>query len=378
MTGAHFTPAVATIEQLKKIDVDCFLEDSKIEKVDIVYAGRETTLEGDKTPAVEKKVFQDLGIKFIGVVTGRLQRSFTIYTIPSLLKIPIGLLQALYIILSEKPNVILSFGGYISVPQVVAGWLFSVPIIIHEQTLKLGLANRISSYFADKIATSFEGVFKGEKVILTGNPIRHEIINISLGAKLIHPPGGQNLPNILIMGGNQGSHVINLAIEKCLSKLLKIASVVHVTGDNKFNDFERFTKLKKSKELGKLGERYLVKKWLGKEYGEILQKTNLVVCRAGINTLSELTFVGLPALVIPIPYQGEQQKNAQYFAKLGLVEILPQSKLSVESLLENISAILKSLKHLKEKAKEARKVIIPDAAKRLALETVLLGKGIEV
>lgn len=362
VTGAHFTPAVATIEELKRKD-----------GVEVVYVGRKTTLEGDKTLSVESKVLPSLGVKFIPIMAGRLQRTFTIHTIQSLLKVPIGLFQALYIILSEKPDVILSFGGYVAVPVVVAGWLFSIPIIIHEQTFVSGVANRICSVFADKIAISFVGsAFKGEKVILTGLPIRRDIIGTSRGASLIH----RRLPIILVMGGNQGSHIINLALEGCLKELLKMAVVYHQTGDSRYRDFERLEGLGKLGGLGILRERYTVKKWIGEEYGEVLQEADLVVSRAGINTLTELALSKKPALLIPIPNK-EQSKNARYFEGLGLARILPQSKLSAEALLENIDTMLKSLDHLREKARKAQTVIIPDAAKRLALETVLLGERLQ-
>src|SRR3989344_6300272 len=96
LTGAHFTPAVAVAEELKKYP-----------NVKLVYVGRKTTLEGDKTTSIESKVLPSLGVRFIPIITGRLQREFTIYTIPSLLKIPIGILQALYIILRERPDLVL-------------------------------------------------------------------------------------------------------------------------------------------------------------------------------------------------------------------------------------------------------------------------------
>jgi len=95
LTGAHFTPAVAVAEELKKYP-----------NVKLVYVGRKTTLEGDKTTSIESKVLPSLGVRFIPIITGRLQREFTIYTIPSLLKIPIGILQALYIILRERPDLV--------------------------------------------------------------------------------------------------------------------------------------------------------------------------------------------------------------------------------------------------------------------------------
>jgi len=359
VTGAHFTPAVAVIEQFKK-DKD----------IKIVYVGRRTTLEGDKTPSQESQILPNLGIKFIPITTGRLQREFTIYTILSFLKIPIGFIQAFYILLTEKPDVILSFGGYVAVPLVMMGWLFFIPIIIHEQTLVSGLANKISSFFADKIAISFKEtkrIFNKEKTILTGNPLRRAILDMDTkGVKLTHPKGVQKGVQILIMGGSQGSHVINLAVEGCLDKLTKIAKIIHVTGDNKFDDFDRLENLQ--------NDHYLVKKWIGEEYGNILSKVDLVISRAGINTLTELAYIGKPTLVIPIPFQEEQIKNAHYFESLGLVKILSQNKLSAKSLMENVRVCLNDFNHFKKRAKNAKKVIMPDAAKRLALETILLAK----
>ncbi len=357
ITGTHFTPAVAAVEELKKNYL-----------ATIVYVGRQTTLEGDSSLSVESQVLPNLGVKFIPIITGRLQRKFSRYTIFSLLKIPIGLLQSFYIILSEKPDVILSFGGYVSVPVVLAGWLFSIPIIVHQQTLVSGLANQISNLFADKIALSFPLRKVSKKIILTGNPLREEIINS-------RPTNHQGI-NILITGGNQGSHVINLAVEQSLDELTAVASIIHVTGDNKFKDFERLSTTAESKNLG---DRYIVRKWIGRGWVSILKKTDLVVSRAGINTLSELAYLGIPALVIPIPYlyQDEQNKNASFFANLGLVKILPQKELSGRILIDYIRTCLNDLESFKKRAKAARKTIIPDAAKRLALETMLLAKKLQ-
>lgn len=348
ITGAHFTPAVATIEELKKYP-----------DVEIVYVGRKSTQEGDPSPSAESQVLPRLGVKYIPIITGRLQREFTIYTIPSILKIPIGFILALMIILKEKPDAVLSFGGYVAVPIVIAGWLFSIPVIVHEQTLVSGLANKISSFLADRITLSFpDSMRSNEKTIVTGNPLRSQIT--------VQTNPRRSGKTILITGGNQGSHTINETVEKCLDKLTKFAKVIHVTGDSKFKDFERLQK--------RQNENYIVKKWIGKEYGEILSCADLVVSRAGINTLSELAYLGKPALVIPLPhlFKDEQEKNAKYFEEQGLVKILPQSKLSAKSLLENIKLMLKNLDELTKIAKMAKKVIIPDAGKHLALETYLL------
>jgi len=151
-----------------------------------------------------------------------------------------------------------------------------------------------------------------------------------------------------------------------------MACVVHQKGDSKFKDYDN---LKEMQKTLKKPERYLVRKWLeAEEMGVILEGTDLVISRAGANTLLELAFLGIPALVIPIPYlhKNEQMVNAKYFEKLGLVRVLLQKELNPENLLSSVKDMLKNLPKLKEEAKEAGKVVVPDAAKRLALETILL------
>lgn len=370
VTGSHFTPAQAVIEELKQNP-----------NIEISYIGRKHTREGDSSPSIESQVLPKLGVKFIPLITGRLQRSFTVYTIPSLFKIPLGFLQAFYYLVKEKPDVVLSFGGYISVPVVISAWLLSIPVILHEQTLVSSLSNQISSHFADKIAVSFpENEFaKKRKIVLTGNPIRKEILednkNISADfKKILEQSQKDKLPIILITGGNQGSHIINQTVSVIVEELTKIASVIHQTGDSKFKDFE---KLSEQKNGLKNPQRYFVEKWIeGKNFGVLLRSVDLVVSRAGANTLLELAYFGIPTLAIPIPYlyKNEQMVNSKYFEKFGLTKILPQKDLTKESLLENIEKMLRDLNNLKEKAKKAKSLVIPDAAKRLALETILLAR----
>lgn len=366
ITGTHFTPAQAVIEVLQKDYQD----------VEIVYIGRKYTREGDNSPSLESQEIPKLGVKFISITAGRLQRSFTIYTIPSLLKIPIGFLQSFYYLLKEQPDVILSFGGYVAVPVVVSGWLLSIPIIIHEQTLVTGLANTISSHFANKIAVSFnhEYSFPKEKVIVTGNPIRKEIIQPDNKNSNVYKfvTLDRSLPLVLITGGNQGSHVINQAVYEILDELTEVAFIIHQTGNSAFKDFEKL--LEKRNSL-KHKARYLVTKWLNVgEMGIVLASITLAVSRAGANTLSELAYFGVPALVIPIPYlyKNEQMVSAKFFEKLGLVTLLPQEELNSKNLLDNIQKILNNINQIQERAKMAKYVLTHDAANRLALETISL------
>lgn len=374
LTGAHFTTAVATAQELQQYP-----------DVELVYVGRITTMEGDKTKSVESQVLPSLGVKFIPITTGRLQRSFTPYTIPSLLKITIGFIQAFVILLQEKPTVVVSFGGYVALPLVICAWLLSIPILIHEQTLVTGLANKISSFFADKIAVSFKQNLKPgnmNKYILTGNPIR-QIFKENNQAKIGLAPikseleyknffnfaKKKHLPIVVVTGGNQGSHLINQLVEVSLTSLLKICCIIHQTGDSKYQDFERLSKLSTPG--------YLVKKFINNEMGIVFKSADLVVTRAGINTLLELAFLGKPAITIPIPYlyQDEQTKNALVFQKLGLTQIIWQNEASSEILEKTIKKSLKNLASLTTSAKAASGVVITDGEKRLALEIVLLGQS---
>jgi len=379
ITGAHFTAAVAVIEELQKTP-----------NTEIVYVGRKSTREGDRSLSPESQIIPEMGIKFIPITTGRLQRALTIYTLLSLLKIPIGFIQSLWILFTQKPDRVLSFGGYVAVPVVITGWLMSIPVIIHEQTLVTGLANKICSWFSDKILVSFDtkNDFPPEKVILTGNPLRKEILEAgeirgigeikqSLRSddlrEIFFTARKEKKPVIFVTGGNQGSHVINLAVENCLDKLTKLAYIIHQTGNSKFKDFERLEK--------KLSSHYFVSLFFYQEMPYLLKHSDLVISRAGINTLMELAYFGTPALVIPVPYlyKGEQNQNAKYFESSGLVKILPQSKLSGDSLLREIKGMgeikqsLRSddLRERKDKAKKAKSVVIPEAGKIIALETLI-------
>lgn len=368
ITGTHFTPAQAVIEELQK--------DSQTE---IVYIGRKYTQEGDNTLSVESAVLPKLGVKFIPITTGRLQRSFTVYTIPSLVKVPFGFLQAFYFLLREKPDVVLSFGGYVSVPVVVAAWFLSIPLIIHEQTLISGLANKISSLFADKIALSFTSheLSKNSKAFLTGNPLRKELFStddkmVGDYQEIINNAKKNNLPLIYITGGNQGSHAINTNVKDNLEELTKVACVVHQTGESKFNDFEDL--LLTQKQLTH-PERYLVKKWVdGQDVGLLFRNSDIGLMRAGMNTLLEAAFFTLPVLLVPILNHKEQAVNAKFFKEKGLAQILWQSDLSSKNLLQKIKEMLGHLDQLKEQSKSAKELVIPDAAKRLALETIILAK----
>ena len=350
LTGGHLTPALAVIEELKRY-----------KEVNIFFVGRTNTMEGDPSPSPESVIIPNLGVKFYSIKTGRLQRKFTKFTLPSLTKIPFGFIQSILILLKEKPNLLISFGSYVAVPVSVAAWILRIPILTHEQTFKGGLANRFISKVAKRIAVSWESSIKhfpSKKVFVSGNPVRAEIISVKKKRT--------NRSVIYITGGNQGAHVINVILAEILSNLLKKYEVVHQCGGSEsYKDFEMLSALS-SQWPKKIKNRYKLSKWYKTaELAEIFSKTDLVVGRSGANIVNEVAILGIPAVFIPleIAAYGEQMDNAKVLAERGAAIILPEGRLTPKRLLAAIEFVFKDYREYKKKAKAAGKLINKNAAK---------------
>lgn len=344
LIGGHPSPAIAIAEELKENN--------------LIYLGRKYTFEGERALSFEYQNITALGIPFYSITTGRLQRRFTEHTIFSLLKLPIGLIQSFLILLFKRPDVVVGFGGYLELPVIFSAWILRIPVVLHEQTLGAGLANRISSRFAKKICISWESsrrFFPKDKVILTGNPIRNKILNIQSST--------QKEKLIYITGGSAGAHAINLLVDGCLKELLKISRVIHQTGDShEYKDFEKLKQFKSS--LPKiLRDKYQVSKFISESsVAGVLSRATLVVGRAGINTISELIFLNKPCFLIPLSQGSEQRQNAAYVHEIGLGEVGEQEKLSSKILFNKVQEMLINI----DKYKVNRNLLIREATEKLA------------
>ncbi len=354
VVGGHLTPALAVIEQLKNEQ--------------ILFVGRKYALEGDPALSLEYKTITSMGVPFFEITTGRLQRIFTRYTIPSLFKLPIGFVQSYSILKEFNPDVVLGFGGYLSLPVILSAFFLRIPIVIHEQTLDAGIANRIASKFAQKICISWETsqrFFPKEKTVLTGNPIRAELLK----SKQDIPSESKNQKSkvIYVTGGSLGSHVINILVEGSIEKLLQKFNMIHQTGEAKeYNDFERLQALKNNLP-GDLKKRYVLKKFLDAwEVSQVITNSDLVVSRAGINTICELMFLQKPSLLIPISFGSEQTKNALFLKKLGLAEVLSEKNLTSVKFQNAIESMIKNIDTYKRNGLKAKGLIKEDAAKKIA------------
>ncbi|KKU91349.1 MAG: hypothetical protein UY21_C0010G0004 [Microgenomates group bacterium GW2011_GWA1_48_10] len=369
ITGGHLTPALATVAELQKRG-----------EWQIYFLGRKHSLEGDATLSVEYLTLKDdRTITFLPITTGRLQRHFTRYTIPSLVKIPFGFLQSLYWLAKYRPSVVLSFGGYVAIPVVLASFLLSVPVLTHEQTLIPGLSNRIISFFASKILLSWPDpghIFPKNKSLVVGNPLRPEIFqtNKTTNCLAFKKMTNKHHSQVLyITGGNQGMQSANKIIKDALPELLKTCLVIHSAGVKNFPQMNRFRETLSDD----LKEKYFLFDFINQnDIGWVLNSADLIVGRAGANTVSEIAALGKVAVLIPLPWSGggEQSKNAQMLLPFGST-ILPQDKLTPSVLRDEILRVSSDLKNHQKLAAQAKTLVNYQAASLIVAEVEKVVQG---
>lgn len=353
--GGHFTPALAVIEKLLKK-----------RNYDIFYFGRKRSLEGDSAESLEFKTLLDLNIPFKFITTGRLQRSLSLFTILSLLKLPIGFIQSFYYLSRMRPKLIVSFGGYVALPVCLCAWTLNIPIITHEQTHVLGLTNRIISRFVKVLCLTFkdtEDVPNGVKTVYTGNPVR-ESIKTSEVTDIISF-GNNKLPLLYITGGSLGSKTINEIIAKIIPSLCLRFRILHQCGNaNNREDFKNLTRQKNALSSRYKNNYRVIEQIKPSAVGTILKNSLLVVSRAGANTVYEILTVGVPAILIPLPWAGqnEQEKNALLIKSIGLGEKIAQSELTPMLLLSTIETMQKNIDIYIKAKKRAGEIIRVDVA----------------
>lgn len=282
-----------------------------------------------------------LGIDFFSLPCGKFDRRYLPNSILGLPKTIAGLYRSFILLKQLKPNIIVSFGGYVSVPVVISGWLQKITSITHEQTLTNSLTTKINSRFVNKVALSFNNPLQIDqlpkgKTVVTGNLLRFQLFKkypeSNPKFKFLNP----KLPLIFITAGNQGSHAINLIIKQILPKLVNY-NIIHQTGKNDYSLF---------KPLDKKYQNYLAADYFStSDYGWIIQHSNIFVSRAGANTCQEIVAFSKKSILIPLPksQQDEQDLNALWVKKLQPKEtiILKQDDLNHDSLLQSMETLLK-------------------------------------
>ena len=306
-TAGHVTPNIAMIPRLKELGYQ------------ISYIG---SYEG-----IEKKLIEELGIPYYGISSGKLRRYFDVKNFTDPFKVMKGFLEAKKLMKQLKPDVVFSKGGFVTVPVVIAASRKKIPTFIHESDMTPGLANKIAMRSATKICCNFPETVQylpQQKAVLTGSPIRKELLqgNKLAGLNLCH--FNTEKPVILVVGGSTGAVKVNNAVRAILPELLKDFQVVHLCGKGKTDkSFEN-------------KEGYVQFEYISKEMRDLFAMSDIVISRAGANAICELLALKKPNLLIPLSAnasRGDQILNANSFKKHGYSAVLMEEDITPETLL---------------------------------------------
>ncbi len=312
-TAGHVTPNVALIEKFQEENWDC------------CYVGSKN--------GIEKEIIAKLDIPYHGIASGKLRRYFAWRNFTDPFLILLGVLQSLVICLQVRPSVVFSKGGFVAVPIVFAAWVFRIPIICHESDVTPGLANKLCFPFAAKICVNFgetKQYIPADKVVVTGTPIRRSLAegNRERGKQYLGITNDK--PILLVFGGSLGARVINAQIRSALSALSEKFVVVHVAGSGNIDDSLSATR------------DYIQAEYLMDEFGDVLAAADLVIARAGANSIYELLVTRKPHILIPLSVKasrGDQLVNARTFAQAGFSQVIEEDDLTDEVLLKKVDEV---------------------------------------
>ncbi len=334
-SGGHLSPALAVMQQIRQ----------QCPEAEILYLGGRLAMEGVRQPSLEQKILPQTPWPHRFIHAGKLQRRFSLSSLWLLKGVLPGLIESFYHLLHFRPAVVFSTGGYVSVPVVIAAWLLRIPILIHEQTAALGLSNRLAAYLAHEIFITFRSslkYFPPHKTTLTGNPLRAEVLQARQRRQ--KKKKKQELKTIYLTGGAQGSHLLNQTVLPLLPELTKQYRLIHQCGDNpRYHDYEKLKKAREKLSPSQQKNYHLIPYLSAEELKEVWTAADLLIGRAGANTVYESMVLGLPTIFIPIPWvtNNEQYKNARVVVNAGSGRILREEELSPSRLgeeIENLAA----------------------------------------
>ena len=314
-TAGHVTPNIALLPRLQELGYD------------IQYIG--------SYQGIEKDLIEPFGVPYHGISSGKLRRYFSLQNFSDPFRVLKGFGEANKLIRDLKPDVIFSKGGFVSVPVVLAGKKNKVPVVIHESDMTPGLANKLSIPAAAKVCCNFPETLEhlpADKAVLTGSPIRQELLSGNKIAAMDMCGFSADKPVILVIGGSLGSVVVNNAVRLALPELLKDFQIIHLCGKDKLDP--SLTDVKG----------YAQFEYIKAELRDIFALADIVISRAGANAICELLALRKPNLLIPLSAnasRGDQILNARSFERQGFSIVIEEEELSKEVLLENVQKLYK-------------------------------------
>ena len=309
-TAGHVTPNLALVPALKQAGYKIYYIGSK--------------------KGMEKALVEAAGITYYGISSGKLRRYKSLKNVTDLFRVCKGLTDAIRILRKIKPDVVFSKGGFVVVPVIAAAKLLKIKSVIHESDMTPGLANKLAMPFATKVCASFPETLphlKG-KGVLTGTPLRAELFKGSRekGLKVFDTPDQR--PTLLVTGGSLGAGAINQCVREALPQILEKFRVIHLCGKGNLS------------HLNQPG--YVEFEYVTGDMANVLAAADVVVSRAGANTIFELAALAKPHLLIPLPLEvsrGDQIQNAQSFLDRGFSALLPESEMTPIRLVADLNQL---------------------------------------
>ncbi len=329
-TAGHVTPNIALLPALHE-------------------AGYEISYIGSYS-GIEKELIEKEGITYYGISSGKLRRYKSLQNLTDPFRVLKGFFQSCKLLKKIKPDVIFSKGGFVSVPVILAAKVCGVKAIIHESDLTPGLANKLAFPATTKVCCNFPETLSylpSEKAVLSGSPIRQELLRGDREAGLLYCGFNSTTPVLMVMGGSIGSVAINNAIRSNLDQLLKNFQIVHLCGKGNLDK----TLTDKSG--------YIQFEYVSEELPDIFAAADMLISRAGANSICEILALRKPNILIPLSKaasRGDQILNARSFEKQGFSMVLEEENVTPDSLLSSINSLMEnkdSYIHAMKKSKQA-------------------------
>ncbi len=338
-TGGSVVPLLAVAQELEK---NCDFS------FDFLWVGTKN--------GPEKKMVKEAGIYFQAINSGKLRRYFSWENFLDIFRVFWGVWESLFLIFKYKPDIVLSAGAFVSVPLAYAAWAWRVPIIIHQQDARPGLANKLMAPVARVVTVAFEKSLKdyGKRAVWVGNPVRESLkLDISPGEARGRLGLKKDMPTCLIMGGGTGALALNKLVLESLNEITCFCQIIHITGKGKMFNLEKHNN-------------YYVFEFLReRELALAYSSADLVISRCGMGALTELSFLAKPTILIPMP-DSHQEDNARIFAKARATIVLDQKTLNSQEFVLNIKKILKNKKLRQDLSHNISKVIKRGSSNEIA------------
>lgn len=341
-TGGHLFPGIAIAVGIKE----------KISDSRVLFIGTPRQIDKDTLIHYDFELasIECMGLKGMGM-TRRIR---------SVLQLPAAVFEARKIIRAFKPDLAFGVGGYVTGPVLLAARTAGCPVCIHEQNSVPGLANKILARIADRIFLSIpcRYPFAQEKTVMTGNPVRRDIILAGAEKKPVTP--GEM--TVLVLGGSQGAHGVNRLVVEAAARIKSLAGIdikwIHQTGKKDMNEVK--SRYQDSGIQATVSDFF-------QDMTAVYRQADFVISRAGATTLAELSVLGLPALLIPYPFAADnhQQTNALYYERGGGVVTFSEDALTGEQLAGEISQLLSNPDRLREMAVNMKKMGRPEATESI-------------